>query len=305
MVQQLRHVAGQCDGVRCDMAMLLLPSVFQRTWGDLSLPRDGRPPVDEPFWPGAIASVHEEHPDFLFMAEVYWNLEWELQQQGFACTYDKRLYDRLHARDAGGARGHLGADLGFQGKSVRFLENHDEPRAAAAFSWPVHQAAAMVTFLVPGLRFFHEGQLQGRHVKASMHLGRRPEESVDSAIQAFYDRLLTCLKRTELRDGDWQLLECKPAWDGNPTWSSYVSFLWKGPNDQVLLGVVNLGATQGQCRIELPFEAGKKVGLFDLMGPSYYERDGRELATNGLFIDLSQWGYNLFQLNEIVKAQET
>jgi len=26
-------IAGQCDGIRCDMAMLLLNSIFERTWG--------------------------------------------------------------------------------------------------------------------------------------------------------------------------------------------------------------------------------------------------------------------------------
>jgi hypothetical protein len=297
MVNEVRHVASLCDGVRCDMAMLLLPQVFQRTWGDLSLPRDGRPPVDVPFWPEAIGRVREPHPDFLFMAEVYWDLEWELQQQGFAYTYDKRLYDRLHARDASGVRGHLGADANFQAKSVRFLENHDEPRAAGSFSWPVHQAATIVTYLVPGLRFFHEGQLEGRRVKVSMHLGRRPEEPVDAAIQTFYGRLLACLKRPELRDGDWRLLECRPAWDENPTWWFYFAFLWKGPDGQVLLGVVNFGPTQGQCRISVGRELliGKNVVLTDLFGPSSYQRESHDMEANGLFIDLPPWGYNVFQ----------
>ena len=113
------------------MAMLLLPDVIQRTWGDRSRPADGTAPIDVSFWPEAIRAVRGEHPGFLFMAEVYWDLEWDLQQQGFDYTYDKRLYDRLHGRDAAGVRGHLCADAEFQHRSVRFLENHDEPRAAA------------------------------------------------------------------------------------------------------------------------------------------------------------------------------
>src|SRR5437773_7011862 len=108
------------------------------------------------------------------MAAVYWDLEWVLQQQGFADTYDKRLYDRLHQRDARGVAGHLQADLDFQRKSVRFLENHDEPRAAEAFPPGVHEAAAVLTHLAPGLHFFHEGELEGRRRKASLHLARRP-----------------------------------------------------------------------------------------------------------------------------------
>ena len=80
------------------------------------------------------------------------------------------------------------------------------------------QAAAIITYLTPGLRFFHEGQLEGRRIKVSMHLGRRPEEPVSPVLQESYRKLLACLKRPEVRDGSWQLLEVRLAWDGNPTW---------------------------------------------------------------------------------------
>ena len=124
MICELRKIAGQCDGVRCDMAMLLLPEVFERTWGL-------RP---EPFWPHAIERVREQVPNFRFMAEVYWDMEWTLQQQGFDYTYDKRLYDRLRDGHARPVREHFRAEPDYQEKMARFVENHDEPRAAAAFS---------------------------------------------------------------------------------------------------------------------------------------------------------------------------
>src|SRR5205085_4387161 len=139
MVGELTRISGQCDGVRCDMAMLVLPDVFERTWGR-------RAPL---FWPMATRRVRERHPDFCFMAEVYWDLEWTLQQQGFDYTYDKRLYDRLLARHATPVREHFHAGLDFQDGLARFLENHDEPRAAATFPPGVHEAAAVITFLSP------------------------------------------------------------------------------------------------------------------------------------------------------------
>ncbi len=82
MMQELLRVADVADGVRCDMAMLILPEVFRRTWGEHSLPADGTPPVDEPFWPEAIRRVRARQPHFLFMAEVYWDLERELMERG-------------------------------------------------------------------------------------------------------------------------------------------------------------------------------------------------------------------------------
>jgi Alpha amylase, catalytic domain len=296
--EELARVAGCCDGVRCDMAMLLLPTVFTRTWGNASLPRDGTAPVDTPFWPEAIAHVRAQHPGFVFMAEVYWDLEWTLQQQGFDYTYDKRLYDRLHVRDAEGVRAHLLADHEFQRKSVRFLENHDEPRAAGAFPPAAHRAAAVVTYFVPGLRFFHEGQLEGRRNKVSMHLGRRPDEPVDPALRDFYQGLLECLKRPEVREGRWRLLDCRAAWEDNRTWKQFIAFVWEGPADQRLLITVNYGPTQGQCYVSLPLNhlRGRKVELRDLMGPARYERGGDELAARGLYLDLPEWGYHVFEM---------
>ena len=173
---ELLAIAEQCDGVRCDMAMLLLPEVFRRTWGL----------APAPFWPTAIAAVRRAHPGFTFLAEAYWDLEWDLQQQGFDYCYDKRLYDRLHNADAGALRAHLAAGLDYQDRLARFLENHDEPRAAAIFPWPQHQAAATVTYFAPGLRFFHQGQLEGARVHVPVHLCRGPVEAPDRG----YRRLL-------------------------------------------------------------------------------------------------------------------
>jgi glycosidase len=173
MASELENIAGMCDGVRCDMAMLNLPDVFERTWGM-------RPPS---FWPTAIARARARQPGFLFMAEVYWDLEWTLQQQGFDYTYDKRLYDRLREGHARPVRDHFRADMDFQRKSARFLENHDEPRAAATFPPGVHQAAAILTFLCPGLRFIHQGQMDGLRKKIPVHLNRGPVEAVDQELR--------------------------------------------------------------------------------------------------------------------------
>ena len=111
---------------------------------------------------------------------------------------------------------------------ARFLENHDEPRAAATFSPGAHEAAAVITFLSPGLRFFHQGQFEGRRKRISPHLVRGPVEPVDQRLQQFYDRLLAVLKLPAVRDGEWQLLECRPAWDGNWTSDCFVAWLWTG-----------------------------------------------------------------------------
>jgi glycosidase len=290
MAGELVKIAGQCDGVRCDMAMLVLPDIFERTWGL----------KPEPFWPKATRRVRAEVPDFSFLAEVYWDLEGALQQQGFNYTYDKRLYDRLRDRHARPVREHFWAGLDYQNKMARFLENHDEPRAAATFPLEVHEAAAVITFFSPGLRFFHQGEFLGRTKRVSPHLGRAPDEPINQDLAKFYDRLLGVLRRPVVRRGQWQLLECVPAWEGNWTWDSFVAFAWHLSGEDRLLVAVNYAGNQSQCYVRLPFPdlGNAQWRLTDLMEDATYDRDGDDLKGRGLYLDVRPWQASIFSLTK-------
>jgi hypothetical protein len=276
------------------MAMLVLPEVFHRTWGIPS----------QPFWQKATRQVREKSPGFCFMAEVYWDLEWTLQQQGFDYTYDKRLYDRLRDGHARPVREHFLAGLDYQDKLARFLENHDEPRAAAAFPLESHEAAAVITFLSPGLRFFHQGQFEGRKKRISPHLVRGPDEPIDRKLESFYERLLAVLRQPVVRDGRWQLLDCRPSWEGNGTWDCFLAFAWIGPEGERLVMAVNYGPNRSQCYVRLPFEdlGGSQWLLEDKIGNALYERDGSDLQTRGLFLDEPPWQASVYSLKKSKKA---
>ncbi len=286
MIGELTRIAGQCDGVRCDMAMLVLPEVFERTWGLRA----------ELFWPDATESVRRQHPDFLFMAEVYWDLEWTMQQQGFNYAYDKHLYDRLRGHHARPVREHFWAGLDYQDKLARFLENHDEPRAAATFSRDVHEAAAVITFLSPGLRFFHQGQFEGRQKRISPHLVRAPSEAVDQNLTRFYERLLAVLRHDAVRTGTWRLLECARAWNENGSHDNFIACEWQGTDGQCLVVAVNYSPHQSQCYVRCPHD-GLQQGswrLKDQLSNAVYDRDGTDLVSRGLYLDLPAWHYHVF-----------
>lgn len=288
LIDELVKISQYCDGVRCDMAMLVLPEIFQRTWG-----------IDSaPFWPVAIPKVREQYPDFVFLAEVYWDLEWTLQQQGFDYTYDKRLYDRLLEQHAQPVREHFSADLEYQQKSVRFLENHDERRAATAFAPGMHEAAAVLTYFSPGLRFFHQGQLQGWTKKVAIHLCREAEQPNDADLQEFYCWLLETLRLDLFRNGDWRLMECRPAWEGNGTWENVIAFAWQGQNGQRAVVAVNYAPHRSQGYLALPWTDidGHAYYLQDLMGCDRSEHSGDSLLSPGLYLDLPAWGYEVFEL---------
>ncbi len=288
MTDQLLNIAERCDGVRCDMAMLLLPDVFERTWG--------RPAVA--FWSDAIAATRRQTPDFLFMAEVYWDLEWTMLEQGFDYAYDKRLYDRLVAGVAGPVRDHLRAGLDYQDHLARFLENHDEPRAAATFPVDRHEAAGVVTYLTPGLRFFHQGQLEGHRLRLSPHLVRSPVEPTDERLAAYYSTLLEVLREPAFRDGDWRLLDCIAASNDDPTFAGYVAWSWRSSGATRSIVVVNLSADAARCLVRLPDEEllGAAVRLEDRFSGVTYDRDGDDLVARGLYVDRPGWGFHVFEV---------
>jgi hypothetical protein len=196
-------------------------------------------------------------------------------------------------------REHLCAGLDFQDRLARFLENHDEPRVAATFEPDAHRAAAVITFLSPGLRFFHQGQREGKRVRIPIHLRRGPVETPDAAIAAFYDALLACLKDRAYRDGQWRLLEARPAWPGNETNDAFIACSWTGPGERRRLVAVNDADHRSQCYLILPWDdlGGRTWRLEDRLGETVCEHDGADLATQGLYLDLPAWGYHAFDVN--------
>ncbi len=294
VIETISNIADQCDGIRCDMSMLLLNQIFERTWSH----RAGeRPPTE--YWGEVIPAVKRTHPDFRFIAEAYWDLEWVLQQQGFDFCYDKRLYDRLEHDNAENVRLHLCAEPAYQQKLLRFLENHDEPRAATTFS-PIKERAAAVTMAsLPGARLFHEGQFEGRKVRVPVFLGRRPAEPADGALQDFYNKLLAALNAPVFRDGEWMLC-ARSGWPDNSSFQQLVAWSWVKDDDRRLIAV-NLSDSAVQARVQMPWSEvrGATWRLCDALSGATYERDGDEMLTPGLYLELGPWECTFLQCERL------
>jgi hypothetical protein len=288
VIGTLSDRADQCDGVRCDMAMLVINAVFERTWGN----RAGAPPAAE-YWVDVITPPKKAWPDFLFVAEAYWELEWELQQQGFDYCYDKRLYDRLERDTAESVRLHLCADLDYQGKLVRFIENHDEPRARSAFSPEKERAAAVVIATIPGAKLFHDGQLEGRKVRLPVFLRRRPAKPADPELGVFYRTLLRVASSDRLRNGRWQQCE-RTGWPDNASYQNLIAWCWRNTKERHLI-IVNFSASAAQALVLLPWDdlRGRKWRIYDIFTQNDYERSGDVMRTRGLYVDLTPWGYHV------------
>jgi hypothetical protein len=283
-VQTIADIAQQCDGIRCDMAMLMLNPIFERTWGG----KVGARPKTE-YWVDVISAIKSKYPGFLFIAEAYWDMEWELQQKGFDVCYDKKLYDRMEHSNAENIRLHLCADLAYQGKLLRFIENHDEPRAAAMFSPARERAFALTIGTLPGTKLFHEGQFEGRKVRLPVFLGRRPSEPENRDLQAFYTKLLEAVKPPIFREGEWRLCE-RTGWPDNGSFQNLVSWSWMYKDERYLV-IVNLSDLPAQALVQVPWEgAGDRMWrLKDVLLGTTYERRGGGMLSPGLYVELGPW----------------
>ena len=290
MREQLAGIARQCDGVRCDMAMLILPEVFTRTWGG-----EFEPPHQD-FWPDAITSVKAAHPGFLFIAEVYWDLEYRLQQLGFDYTYDKRLYDRLVRDDAESLRAHLRASFEFQRRLTRFIENHDEARAAL-LGPERHRTAAVLALTLPGMRLVHDGQMEGRAIGIPVQLGRRPAESPDPLMESHYERLLHALADPVFHDGEWQLLDLQP-FDASGSHDGLIAHQWT-TRERGRVVVVNWSASRARGFLPLSLPAAVESSwqmrqLLIAAEPGGHDHHRQEF---GVHLDVPPYSYRLLDFH--------
>ena len=297
MIEELKRLAARCDGVRCDMAMLLLNDVFGETWRN-------HPCRDEvatgEFWSQAIAGVRGAHPDFLLLAEAYWNRERDLLNLGFDFAYHKRVADAI-CEQPESVQQELLDSRDWLVRGAHFLENHDERRAADRLTPATHRVAAFVMLTLPGLRFLHEGQLAGWKVRTPVQLGRRFQEPADPAVEAIYDQLLSTLQNTAVGRGTGELLAPRPAWDDNPTTKWFVLVQWQGAPDEFYLAVANLAPHRSQCYAPLTVAhlARHDWQLFDVLGGQGHERGGDELRARGLFLDVPAHAAQLFQFRPL------
>lgn len=280
---ELLKISEASDGVRCDMAMLALNDVFGRVWGKYT---DYPRPRAE-FWSEAIGRVKKERPDFLFLAEAYWDTERQLQQLGFDYTYDKTLYDRLRYSTNGDIRAHL-RDRSYQEHSVHFIENHDEQRAMTAFGKERSLAAAAVMSTVPGVRLFYDGQFDGHKVRVPTQFCRQPQEPSDAEIRLFYENLLAACGLPHFHNGEWEMLEFAQSSQSNNSHPNVLCWTWRLGGSYKIVAV-NYSHEEAAGWLELPAESLEKTPLRDDLTGATQTYNIKRLERQSLYLELKPW----------------
>ena len=276
------------------MAMLMTNSVFSRTWEEKA-----GSAFEKEFWEEIIVAVKKKFPDFKFIAEVYWDMEFELMQQGFDYCYDKKLYERLANDSAQRVNEHLKADWDYQSKLLRFIENHDEPRAITVFGTEASKAAVVITSTLPGARLIFEGQTRGYEIKLPVQLGRAAIEEDDITLMEFYDNLLNIIPGREFDNGKWSLCKVKPVDPNDNSFNNIISYQWWTDKGRLLI-VVNYSLITSKAHLiieDIDF------GLFDWKFTDLFTRNeyiykGEDLRENGLYIELEGWNSHIFRVEK-------
>ena len=283
MINNLRRVSELCDGVRCDMAMLSLNKVHRDTWWEFI---GGNLPKDE-FWNHALSSVREKYPEFIFIAEVYWGLEWEIQEMGFDYTYDKVLYDRLRFSNPENIKAHLGAEHLYQMRSMRFTSNHDEEESLKAFGREKSLAAGTIIATLPGARLFQFFQILGRPVRLPIQYTRASFE-IDEPVRDYYQKLLAIASAPAFHGGQWSLKDIGSA--GDDTFRNILSWQWKQMNTCKAI-VINYSDCIAKGRLTLKSITGNTLKE-ELSGTDIPWTD--EQKTNGLELTLQPYESKIF-----------
>jgi len=294
MLQQLMTIASMADGIRCDMAYIVLNDLFYQTWStNLNSWGWTRPSTE--FWSDAIAQVKSKYPNVIFLAEVYGDSVYTLQSQGFDFTYDKELLDRLKANNLDYCRSWItGNSMSYFAHSAEFIENHDEERAVAIFgSYTKADAAAMVVMTMPGMRFYFQDQWLGYKNKLDVHLRRATSESSISTVTTMYTALNKIISDPAF-SGTWNYA---PVINSGDAWR-LMAWRWNYNNTSKRLVVVNFSDASGSGSIVLPdvvSDTGSDtVTLSELWTGTSYDRSVSQMKSSGLFVVVSAWNSQIF-----------
>jgi len=285
-IKILTNISKQCDGVRCDMAMLMLNEIFAWTWGE----KAGQPPATD-FWEEVIPAVRSNSPDFTFIAEAYWDLQNALFNQGFDICYDKDFYDLLYNKSAKSLREHLLGTSVDQVKLLRFIENHDEVRVAKYLS--VHEARAAAVMLVTqdSARLIHQGQIEGFKIRVPVHLGRGPAEIINDSNVKFYEELLGVLRTMNLKIGHWQHKACTFGRLDRES-KNILGWQWSTSTGNYVVAI-NYSSKKAGGRI---IPSGDKPQTFRLMLGSTGIKIDYSRKQNSLNLNMKPWGYAIIEL---------
>ncbi|CAL6035828.1 Alpha_amylase catalytic region [Hexamita inflata] len=295
-IDDLMLVAKFADGTRADMAMLLINDEFEEIWGAIVKPQGFKRPADE-FWTVAIREVKKVYPNFKLQAEVYWGRNDFLISMGFDYAYDKdkMLYDNLRDKNITSLKKYIRDRNEKLAVGSHFIENHDEKRAAEIFgSNKMANAAGLISYTLPGMRFHFQGQWLGRKNQLDANLRRSydMEHDMDQNTINFYNILLPLLDDEIWHTGQYVFREVT----GTSDCDKLMAWTWELEGEMALI-IVNYTPNKASGKVKLSVNQNEIHFEEKLFGESYtVSKD--ELERNGFFTIVEPWEGHIYYFNK-------
>ena len=292
MKKKLLRIAELSDGVRCDMAYIILNDYFYETWKN-ELNFYGWKKPNEEFWSSAIKEVKKSYPDFKFLAEVYGDFYKNLINLGFDYTYDKELLDRFKSGHMDNIRNWISNTDNYNLHLCRFIENHDDNRATEIFGYNIKRTniSALAIYTLPGMKFYFQDQWFGYKNKLDVHLRRSKSENKNKETMEFYDKFFNIINKNIFKNGDYTYLYP----EGDSYWR-LICISWRNnDNEEKLLVVVNYTDEKGWGKVKLNDISGSgMIQLKELLSGECYERNRDEIRNSGLYVGLDAFSAQIF-----------
>jgi glycosidase len=282
-------ISKVCDGIRCDVAMMILNDIYNKTWT-----KQKNNSNNPEFWLEAIKTVKTDFHDFIFISESYWDTGEYLQELGFDFTYDKDLYDLILEKSPQDVNNYI-KNQKSPDRWFRYIENHDEERAVSHFGLEKSQAAAVLTSTLPGASMIHQGQMVGKTRRIPVQLRRGFDEPNNLALEEFYKKLLTLSQSPVFKTGKWQMLEVK-GWDDNQSCQNLIAYFWDNQTEKRLI-ILNLSDQISDGQIQMPeLDNQVEYQFVSQFEDETFSITQAKLNQEGFYVRLKSFGFCVFKI---------
>ena len=293
MKQNLLKTLSLSDGVRCDMAHLVLNDVFSKTWSK-ELSSWGYSTPSTEFWGDAIKEAKNKYPNAIFLAEVY--EDWEIQklyELGFDYCYDKALLDQFKGSSSDVNNYIHYKTESFFGHAAHFIENHDENRGVYNMgSVKKSDAAGTIAGTLGGMIFMNHGQWDGLKNKLDVHLRRGASESKSSEAQAHYSKLMNIIKDDAFKSKNYYFVYNT---NGDNAYR-FISYIRKEVNSYLV--VVNYSDNYACANVPIyDIKGSGDIKVKEMFSNTEYTRNAETVKNVGLTVCLDAYQSQIFKYN--------
>jgi len=295
MTEQLLQLTNYCDGLRCDMAMLSMNNVFQNTWSGPITKFNLEKPQTE-FWTDAIKKVKKVKPNFILIAEVYWDLESELIDLGFDYAYYKHFLDMLINDDIPGIKHNLNSDLNYLKKLVFFLENHDEERAVKSLGIKKSIASSVIFLTLPGMKLLYNGQLDGKRIRCPVQIGKPSDDKGLKNLKDFYLKILPVINNETYQKGTFNLIQPNVYNKKDESYNNILVWYWQYYN-VIRITIVNYSPKHAKGKIKFSVNnLPSIVELKDLLTKANLKITSKKLSDEGFVVNLKGYQSRIIEI---------